>query len=216
MSTSTLINKAQTNSCGDPAVTDLLKRKVYDDTVKTMQGLDRRPKFRLNQSLEPEQCTTIRSAYPEFQIEFAGSSNASHAMAAGLRGLELEYLYTLVPFGAVSYDIGGNFPAHMLKGRSYVHCCNPALDARDLARNENYRLSLENYISRFEDKTGDYCCWERKKPKISKPLPRYQKACFDRYNEHPEHVTCSETFQKCRVSPPQDRDDIRHKSTLIV
>nr|WHO41264.1 small replicase [Sunn-hemp mottle virus] len=208
MSTSTLVNNVQSNPASDPAVTDLLKRKVFDDTVKTMQCLDRRPKFRLNQSLEPEQCTTVRSAYPEFQIEFAGSSNASHAMAAGLRGLELEYLYTLVPFGAVSYDIGGNFPAHMMKGRSYVHCCNPALDARDLARNENYRLTLQNYISRFEDKSGDYCCWERKKPKVSKPLPRYQQACFERYNTHPEHVTCSETFERCRISPPEDRDDI--------
>nr|BCG11495.1 129 kDa replicase [Sunn-hemp mosaic virus] len=208
MSTSTLINKAQTNSCGDVAVVDLLKRKVYDDTVKTMQGLDRRPKYRLNQCLEPEQCSTVRGAYPEFQIEFTGASNTSHAMAAGLRGLELEYLYTLVPYGAVSYDIGGNFPAHMMKGRSYVHCCNPALDARDLARNENYRISIENYLSRFEDKSGDYCQWQRKKPKVSKPLPRYQKACFDRYNEDPEHVTCSETFEKCRISPPAERDDI--------
>ncbi|AEW50164.1 unnamed protein product [Clitoria yellow mottle virus] len=208
MSTSTLINDAQSALCVDPSVKDLLKRKVYDDTVKTMQGLDKRPKYRLNQALTPEQCNAVRGAYPEFQIEFAGTQLASHAVAAGLRGLELEYLYMQVPFGSICYDIGGNFPVHMLKGRSYVHCCNPALDARDLARNENYRITIANYLSRFESKSGEDAVWGRRKKKMQKPLPAFQKSCFERYAADVAEVTCSHTFQTCPVSPPEGREDI--------
>ena len=106
-----------------------------------------------------------------------------HSLAGGLRSLELEYLMMQIPYGSTTYDIGGNFAAHMFKGRDYVHCCMPNMDLRDVMRHNAQKDSIELYLSKLAQK--------------KKVIPPYQKPCFDKYTDDPQSVVCSKPFQHC-------------------
>jgi hypothetical protein len=120
-------------------VNDLASRRVYDNAVEELNARSRRPKVHFSKAVSTEQTLIATNAYPEFEISFTHTQSAVHSLAGGLRSLELEYLMMQVPFGSLTYDIGGNFSAHLFKGRDYVHCCMPNLDVRDIARHEDTR-----------------------------------------------------------------------------
>lgn len=94
-----------------------------------------------------------------------------------------------IPYGSLTYDIGGNFASHLFKGRAYVHCCMPNLDVRDIMRHEGQKDSIELYLSRLE--------------RGGKTVPNFQKEAFDRYAEIPEDAVCHNTFQTCEHQPMQ-------------
>ena len=167
-------------------VNDLAKRRLYDTAVDEFNARDRRPKVNFSKVVSEEQTLIATKAYPEFQITFYNTQNAVHSLAGGLRSLELEYLMMQIPYGSLTYDIGGNFASHLFKGRAYVHCCMPNLDVRDIMRHEGQKDSIELYLSRLE--------------RGNKHVPNFQKEAFDRYAEMPNEVVCHDTFQTCRHS----------------
>jgi hypothetical protein len=132
-----------------------------------------------------EQTLIATNAYPEFEISFTHTQSAVHSLAGGLRSLELEYLMMQVPFGSLTYDIGGNFSAHLFKGRDYVHCCMPNLDVRDIARHEGHKEAVQSYITRLR--------------RQQRPVPEYQRAAFNNYAENPHFVHCDRPFQQCEL-----------------
>nr|WIW80096.1 replication-associated protein [Paprika mild mottle virus] len=164
-------------------VNDLAKRKLYDTAVEEFNAKDRRPKVNFSKTINEEQTLVVSQAYPEFQITFYNTQLAVHSLAAGLRTLELEYLMMQIPYGSLTYDIGGNFAAHLFKGRDYVHCCMPNLDLRDIMRHENQKDSVATYISRLKAR--------------NKVIPAFQQDAFQRYAERSDEVVCSDTFQCC-------------------
>nr|WMX25355.1 replication-associated protein [Obuda pepper virus] len=164
-------------------VNDLAKRRLYDTAVEEFNAKDRRPKINFSKSINEEQTLIVSQAYPEFQITFYNTQLAVHSLAAGLRSLELEYLMMQVPYGSLTYDIGGNFAAHLFKGRDYVHCCMPNLDLRDIMRHENQKDSVATYLSRLKAR--------------NKVLPAFQQEAFQRYSERSDEVVCNNTFQCC-------------------
>nr|AZF99046.1 orf1 [Ullucus tobamovirus 1] len=167
-------------------VNDLAQRRVYDSAVEELNARSRRPKVNFSKVVSQEQTLLATDAYPEFEITFYNTQNAVHSFAGGLRALELEYLMMQVPFGSTTYDIGGNFAAHMFKGRDYVHCCMPNLDIRDIARHENQKDSIFTYTQRLE--------------RSNKIIPFFQRAAFERFHERPEEVFCNKPFQQCEVA----------------
>nr|QOW17529.1 p126 KDa protein [Tobacco mild green mosaic virus] len=171
-------------------VNDLARRRMYDTAVDEFNARDRRPKVNFSKTISEEQTLLVSNAYPEFQITFYNTQNAVHSLAGGLRALELEYLMLQVPYGSPTYDIGGNFAAHLFKGRDYVHCCMPNLDIRDIMRHEGQKDSIEMYLSRLS--------------RSNKVIPEFQREAFNRYAEAPNEVCCSKTFQDCRIHPPEN------------
>ncbi|BAB82441.1 RNA replicase protein [Wasabi mottle virus] len=167
-------------------VNDLASRRVYDNAVEELNARSRRPKVHFSKSVSTEQTLLASNAYPEFEISFTHTQHAVHSLAGGLRSLELEYLMMQVPFGSLTYDIGGNFAAHLFKGRDYVHCCMPNLDVRDIARHEGHKEAVHGYISRLK--------------RQRRPVPEYQRAAFNNYSENPHFVHCDQPFQQCALS----------------
>ena len=133
----------------NPLVSQLAAKRVYDEAVRNLDAKDRRPKVTFARQLNTEHMRIVSDAYPEFCINFSNSVNSVHSLAGGLRALELEYMMMQIPFGSPCYDIGGNFTTHLLKGRSYIHCCNPCLDLKDAARNVMYHDSIQKYVNKF-------------------------------------------------------------------
>nr|WLJ60131.1 MAG: replication-associated protein [Piper chlorosis virus] len=164
-------------------VNDLARRRLYDSAVQEFNAKDRRPKINFSKAVNEAQTLIATNAYPEFQINFYNTQNAVHSLAGGLRMLELEYLMMQVPYGSTTYDIGGNFAAHMFKGRSYVHCCAPNLDIRDIMRHESQKDSVDLYLSRLKNS--------------AKSIPHFQFEAFRRYAEYPQDVICNNKFQEC-------------------
>nr|WBW48263.1 replicase [Youcai mosaic virus] len=173
-------------------VNDLASRRVYDNAVEELNARSRRPKVHFSKSVSTEQTLLASDAYPEFEISFTHTQNAVHSLAGGLRTLELEYLMMQVPFGSLTYDIGGNFAAHLFKGRDYVHCCMPNLDVRDIARHEGHKEAIFSYLSRLD--------------RQKRPVPEYQKAAFNNYAENPHFVHCDRPFQQCKLSTVNGAD----------
>lgn len=171
----------------NPMVNDLAKRRLYDTAVEEMNVKDKRPKVNFCKSVNEEQTLMISQAYPEFQLSFYNTQLAVHSVAAGLRNLELEYLMMQVPYGSVTFDIGGNFASHLFKGRNYVHCCMPNLDMRDVMRHENQKDAVEVYLSKMSTK--------------GKPIPSFQMPAFERYANDPDATCCHEPFQTCPFQP---------------
>lgn len=184
--TSALLDTVRGNNS---LVNDLAKRRLYDTAVEEFNARDRRPKVNFSKVISEEQTLIATRAYPEFQITFYNTQNAVHSLAGGLRSLELEYLMMQIPYGSLTYDIGGNFASHLFKGRAYVHCCMPNLDVRDIMRHEGQKDSIELYLSRLE--------------RGGKTVPNFQKEAFDRYAEIPEDAVCHNTFQTCEHQPMQ-------------
>nr|WCD42513.1 replication protein contains methyltransferase and helicase1 domains [Hibiscus latent Hawaii virus] len=205
------INQQITNVRDDAAngaaslIKGLATRRVYDEAVGTLKLLDKRPKFSFTNTVSTDQAKLVTENYPEFNVSFVGSRNSVHSLAGGLRKLEMEYLMTLVPYGSPTFDIGGNYTQHLLKGRSYVHCCNPCLDFRDIARNENYKESLDSYLRRF---TTPDCGWlsAAYRKIAARPLPSFQLEAMERYRQNPTDVTCSLPFQQCKMQSPDGQD----------
>ncbi|AEF01558.1 125 kDa protein [Passion fruit mosaic virus] len=187
-------------------IQDLASRRVYDDAVNSLRVLDRRPKINFNKLIPADACKLITESYPEFTITFTGTVCSSHGLAGGLRTLETEYLMMSVPYGLPTYDIGGNFSLHMMKGRAYVHCCNPCMDLRDVARNESYRDNIQAYLSKFQRREPISWTTRQFKGKPARALPEFQLDAFKRYDEEPNAVSCSSTFQHCSYSPPEGMD----------
>nr|WOL52754.1 replication-associated protein [Capsicum mild mottle virus] len=164
-------------------VNDLAKRRLYDTAVDEFNARDRRPKVNFSKTISEEQTLLVTQAYPEFQITFYNTQLAVHSLAAGLRSLEMEFLMMQVPYGSITFDIGGNFATHLFKGRDYVHCCMPNLDLRDVMRHENQKDSVAMYLSRLKAR--------------NKVIPSFQQDAFQRYAERPDEVVCHNTFQCC-------------------
>jgi hypothetical protein len=97
-----------------------------------------------------------------------------------------------VPFGSLTYDIGGNFSAHLFKGRDYVHCCMPNLDVRDIARHEGHKEAIYSYVNRLK--------------RQQRPVPEYQRAAFNNYAENPHFVHCDKPFQQCELMTANGTD----------
>nr|AGW21596.1 p125 [Youcai mosaic virus] len=173
-------------------VNDLASRRVYDNAVEELNARSRRPKVHFSKSVSTEQTLLASNAYPEFEISFTHTQQAVHSLAGGLRTLELEYLMMQVPFGSLTYDIGGNFAAHLFKGRDYVHCCMPNLDVRDIARHEGHKEAIFSYLSRLD--------------RQRRPVPEYQRAAFHNYAENPHFVHCDRPFQQCELSTVNGAD----------
>nr|QWT83772.1 replication-associated protein [Youcai mosaic virus] len=173
-------------------VNDLASRRVYDNAVEELNARSRRPKVHFSKSVSTEQTLLASNAYPEFEISFTHTQHAVHSLAGGLRTLELEYLMMQVPFGSLTYDIGGNFAAHLFKGRDYVHCCMPNLDVRDIARHEGHKEAIFSYLSRLD--------------RQKRPVPEYQRAAFNNYAENPHFVHCDRPFQQCELSTVNGAD----------
>nr|QRV07327.1 replicase [Hibiscus latent Fort Pierce virus] len=212
MTTSTTDIKQQITNVRDDAahgaaslIKGLATRRVYDEAVNTLTLLDKRPKFSFSNLVSTENAKMVTEAYPEFNISFVGNRNTVHSLAGGLRKLEMEYLMTLVPYGSATFDIGGNYAQHLLKGRAYVHCCNPCLDFRDIARNESYKDTVDSYLKRF---TTPDCGWFSGAVRAitARPLPSFQKEAFERYRQVPSDVTCSQPFQDCAMRTPPNQD----------
>ncbi|BDB16631.1 126K replicase protein [Scopolia mild mottle virus] len=174
----------------NPMVNDLAKRRLYDTAVEELNAKDRRPKVNFSKTVNEEQTLIVSQAYPEFQITFYNTQLAVHSVAAGLRNLELEYLMMQVPYGSLTYDIGGNFASHLFKGRDYVHCCMPNMDLRDVMRHENQKDAVQVYLSRLESR--------------GKVIPTFQAPAFRRYSDEPEAVVCHNTFQTCEHGRHED------------
>ena len=174
---------ASTLRGNNPLVNDLANRRLYESAVEQCNAHDRRPKVNFLKSISEEQTLIATKAYPEFQITFYNTQNAVHSLAGGLRSLELEYLMMQIPYGSTTYDIGGNFAAHMFKGRDYVHCCMPNMDLRDVMRHNAQKDSIELYLSKLAQK--------------KKVIPPYQKPVFDKYTDDPQSIVCSKPFQHC-------------------
>nr|UOF93192.1 replication-associated protein [Streptocarpus flower break virus]WJP00476.1 replication-associated protein [Streptocarpus flower break virus] len=172
-------------------VNDLATRAVYDKMASEMQLRARRPKINFSKAVNQEQTLLAMNAYPEFEITFVGNQNAVHSLAGGLRALELEYMMTLVPYGHVTYDIGGNFASHLFKGRDYVHCCAPNLDIRDVARHTAQQDSIMNYSAKLESQ--------------QRVIPKFQLEAFNKYANNPRSVVCNNTFQTCEFEPSAER-----------
>ncbi|WBG54321.1 replication-associated protein [Piper chlorosis virus] len=164
-------------------INDLATRRVYDNAVEELNHRSRRPKINFTKVISQEQVIQATNSYPEFEITFYGTQQAVHSFAGGLRALELEYLMMQIPFGSTTYDIGGNFSAHLYKGRDYVHCCMPNLDIRDIARHVNQQDSVETYLARLE--------------RSKRGIPSFQQSAFNRYAERPDDVCCDKKFQEC-------------------
>nr|AEW67307.2 replicase [Frangipani mosaic virus] len=180
----------------DKVVSELACKKIYEDTVNTLQSLDKRPKIYFSRALTQEHVALVTRAYPEFDVQFTGTTNSVHNLAGGLRSLELEWMMTQIPYGYPTYDIGGNFSAHMLKGRSYVHCCNPMLDIRDIARVQGFHENIKRHISKHSVKPTAISSHDVPKHRA---LPEYQLDAFRTYHEHPEYITCNDRFQECKI-----------------
>ncbi|QYW08487.1 MAG: putative 126 kDa protein [Yunnan virgavirus 3] len=166
-------------------VNDLARKRVYDAAVDELNARDRRPKVTITKTLTEEQTLMVSAAYPEFQIQYNNTQNAVHTVAAALRQLELEYLMMQVPYGANTYDIGGNFAAHLFKGRDYVHSCAPNLDFRDIMRHRAQKDSIDLYLARLK--------------RAGKVVPPYQMSAFSAYQERQSDIVCCDTFQTCKI-----------------
>nr|APD13853.1 replication small protein [Plumeria mosaic virus] len=188
----------------DKVVSELACKKIYDDTVSTLQSLDRRPKIHFSRALSQDQVALVSKAYPEFNVQFTGTTNSVHNLAGGLRALELEWMMTQIPYGCPTYDIGGNFSAHMLKGRSYVHCCNPMLDIRDIARVQGYHENIQRYICKHSKFAASDTHQQRAGlHRFSRALPEYQIEAFEIYQNNTSLITCNDKFQDCKI-PVED------------
>ncbi|ABD94118.1 126 kDa replicase [Maracuja mosaic virus] len=186
-------------------IQDLASRRVYDDAVNSLRVLDRRPKVNFNRLISADKCKLITESYPEFTINFTGTVHSSHGLAGGLRTLETEYLMMSVPYGLPTYDIGGNFSQHMLKGRSYVHCCNPCMDLRDVARNDSYRDTIQSYLSRFQRREPISWNTERFTGRPARALPEFQIEAFKEYQDDPFQLRAP-PIPQCPFSPPEQMD----------
>lgn len=187
----------------NPLVSQLASKRVYDEAVRNLDHLDKRPKVNFSRVLNTDQARYVTEAYPEFSVNFGNCANSVHTLAGGLRTLELEYLMMQVPFGSPCFDIGGNFSAHMMKGRPYVHCCNPMLDIKDVARVTMYHDSIYRYCNRV---TGHARCrindaegpdGNRGRLGDLRPLPSFQYPAFKLYSDNVSALTCSDIFQEC-------------------
>ena len=161
-------------------VSQLASKRVYDEAVRSLDHQDRRPKMNFSRVVSTEHTRLVTDAYPEFSISFTATKNSVHSLAGGLRLLELEYMMMQVPYGSPCYDIGGNYTQHLFKGRSYVHCCNPCLDLKDVARNVMYNDMITQHVQRHKGSGG------------CRPLPTFQIDAFRRYDSSPCAVTCSD------------------------
>ncbi|USH96634.1 131 kDa replicase [Trichosanthes mottle mosaic virus] len=184
----------------NPLIAQLASKRVYDEAVKSLDTQDKRPKVNFSRVLSTEQMRVVTENYPEFSVSYTGSALSVHSLAGGLRYLEGEYLMMQVPYGSPCYDIGGNYSQHMLKGRSYVHCCNPCLDLKDIARNEMYKDAIERYVTKKKDGPRS-AAWRTQAESSQETkfagLPSWQMDAFRRYHSDPTAVTCSDVFQQC-------------------
>nr|ANH10866.1 128 kDa replication protein [Rattail cactus necrosis-associated virus] len=199
------VNKINTGAgvSSQHLLSNLAERVVYDQALESTEAQKRRPKYHFSKVVTPEQQNLITGAYPEFSINFTGTSASVHAVAGGLRGLELELLMTQIPFGAACFDIGGNYVRHLLKGRSYVHCCNPVLSVRDGARYESYRDELRKVSAQGAPVAGSWGVPGQGASCVrTRSLQPYQVAAFERYSVNPHAVVCDDTFQTCSFPPP--------------
>nr|WDS52185.1 MAG: 128 KDa putative replicase [Opuntia virus 2] len=183
--------QAQVNSIYDGSAThgqSLIKqfaeRRVHDEVVESAKFQDRRPKYVFSRVISQDATRVVTDSYPEFRVSFSNTVNSVHPLAGGLRGLELEWMMMQVPFGHLTYDIGGTFSAHLLKGRDYVHCCSPALSMRDLMRYQSQAQSLECYMAKRHT------------------LPEFQRPAFELYSNSPRHIHCFDRFQECTLQAP--------------
>ena len=176
-------------------VSQLASKRVYDEAVRSLDHQDRRPKMNFSRVVSTEHTRLVTDAYPEFSISFTATKNSVHSLAGGLRLLELEYMMMQVPYGSPCYDIGGNYTQHLFKGRSYVHCCNPCLDLKDVARNVMYNDMITQHVQRHKGSGG------------CRPLPTFQIDAFRRYDSSPCAVTCSDVFQECSYDFGSGRDN---------
>jgi len=140
----------------------------------------RRKKTRISVSrlLSQDNQSYFKMTYPEFEYEFKGSTNGSHSVACVSRAIETELLHRMIPRNASIVDIGGNYVAHMRKGR-LVHCCCPILDPRDAYRENVRRRDIE-----------DMTTWKHgPNSGISQVLTRYatgnrnEVVCHDRWED---------------------------------
>ncbi|WAB51676.1 ORF1 [nege-like virus 1] len=116
----------------------------------------------IHESLTIEQQSLLISRFPEYYISFKGDRLNNHGLAAAVRTLEhhllLDYVNydadsNYVPEGYDDYvcDVGGNFSTHIKMGRTRIHCCNPLLDYRDVARR---RLRIAEVMRFLTSKDG--------------------------------------------------------------
>ncbi|ABX57120.1 replicase [Cactus mild mottle virus] len=182
-------------------LTNLAERVVYDQALESTEAQKKRPRYYFSKVVTAEQQNLITSAYPEFTITFTGTSLSVHAVAGGVRGLETELLMTMVPYKAACYDIGGNYVRHLLKGRDYVHCCNPTLSIRDGARYETYKDELRKVSCKDADSVGSWGAPGGSSYRSRSLLPHQQNA-FERYATNSHAVVCTDTFETCTFAPP--------------
>lgn len=190
----------------NPLVSQLAAKRVYDEAVRNLDAKDRRPKVTFARQLNTEHMRIVTDAYPEFTINFSNSVNSVHNLAGGLRALELEYMMMHIPFGSPCYDIGGNFTSHLLKGRSYIHCCNPCLDLKDAARNVMYHDSIQKYVNKFSStkpRPQNVPSTSTTTGHAGRILPDFQVKAIQRYHSEPHSVSCTEIFQNCPYTFPQ-------------
>nr|UPI40898.1 replicase [Cactus tobamovirus 1] len=183
-------------------LTNLAERVVYDQALECTEAQKKRPRYYFSKVVTAEQQNMIASAYPEFSITFTGTSLSVHAVAGGVRGLETELLMTMVPYKAACYDIGGNYVRHLLKGRDYVHCCNPVLSIRDGARYECYKDELRKVACKDAETVGSWGCATSGSSYRSRSLQSHQLNAFERYSTNPLAVVCDSTFETCPFAPP--------------
>ncbi|BDF97668.1 P1 protein [Aspergillus lentulus jivivirus 1] len=102
------------------------------------------PRFFTEFAMNDIECAKFAGLFPEFNVVCTGKTYNQHAFYANTRYAEAELLVGLVFEDARSrdntydprsmVDIGGNQAWHLRKTREYVHCDNPVMSVRDIAR----------------------------------------------------------------------------------
>ena len=112
-------------------VTRLTVKKTVTDTIFVPQQLTLKEQMALKEN------------FPEYELNFLGTSKQGHAAAAASRIVETQLLLDKAHYRASQSpegrdvdikDLGGNYGVHFKRSRDNVHCCAPILDVQDQNR----------------------------------------------------------------------------------
>nr|AJF45323.1 RNA-dependent RNA polymerase [Potato mop-top virus] len=125
------------------AMCNVIVDQIKDSTEKNKK----KKKIDVKRNLNEDQIQLLAELFPERRVVTSSVHRGTHSMAAAMRKIETDVIFTSFPKNGVIYDIGGNWATHAKRDDGgFVHCCCPILDFRDAQRKMTRLIDFNRFI----------------------------------------------------------------------
>lgn len=117
-------------------------QQLYNLLTSREQALKKKNRLVVRAHLDDKQKKALKTNFPELSLDFADSVKSNHPMCNAIRQC-FNSLFRAYYHSTNFIDVGGSMRAHVQAGCQGVHCCNPVLDKKDVARRLRESIEME-------------------------------------------------------------------------